>query len=213
MDDLEHLRAEVDDAKDLMAELLMPFKNTYRDMLIPTKVPGEWRLENDAEHSWSLAVLACCLIPRIDPSLDSGLVCELSVAHDIVERYAADTSVWASQAELDAKPVREAEARQKIDQRFSHFPWLTKTIDMYERKDTAEAQYVGGADKFIALAQRFTDGGKYWQERKITKEKYDVVIAKLSNKAHAHPGVGRYFDLIRRDYDSIPDQFYVEPAA
>src|SRR3989344_7587073 len=137
------------EVKELLSELIIPFYEVERDMLIPTQPVGERRNENDAEHSWSVAVLACCLAPHIDPNLDIGLVSQFAILHDLVEVYADDVSVWADKASLSLKEENEMEALKTIQKQFVHFPWLVETLESYERQDTSEALYVRAIDKYI----------------------------------------------------------------
>lgn len=162
-----------DEIKKFIAEIILPFYVVERDMLIPTQPEGNRRNENDAEHSWSVAVLACSLAPHIDPKLDVGLVSQFAIVHDLVEVYAADTSVWADDEALNSKEQNETEALTKIKSRFANFPWLIDTLEKYERQDTNEALYVRAIDKYIALVIRFMDGGEFYRTQGITKEIFE----------------------------------------
>ncbi len=77
-------RPTSDHIQHLLTELVIPFYELKRDMPLP--IPSR-RMETDAEHSWSLSILACSLAPEIDPSLDVGRVCQFAVLHDLTERY------------------------------------------------------------------------------------------------------------------------------
>ncbi len=195
-------------AKDLISEVILPFYGIERDMLLPNQPEGHRRNENDAEHSWSVAVLACSLAPHIDASLDIGLVSQFSIVHDLVEVYASDTSVWADDEVLESKEQNEAEALEKLKLRFANFPWLIDTVDCYERQDTNEALYVRAIDKYISLMIRFFDGGEYYRSRGITKEIFDRNLAIHRKKAHGHPGVAEYYEKIRSEYDEHPEHFH-----
>src|SRR5438105_2221565 len=95
----------------LLRDLIVPFHLIFRDSNIPI---GKQRPENDAEHSWSLAVLACSLAPEIDSTLDTGKVCQFAVAHDLLEVYAGDTSVFAGSKHCATKAIREEKALQRL---------------------------------------------------------------------------------------------------
>lgn len=195
-----------EEAQRLIEGVLLPFYGVKRDMLIPNE---DYRFENDAEHSWSLSILACSLASRIDPSLDVGLVSQLASVHDLAEVVADDTSVWADEAALESKQKKEEDAVAVLRERFANnFPWLIETLEAYERLDTPEANYVRAMDKYIALCIRFQDNGKFYREQYITKEIFDAKLASHRKKAHSHPGVAKYYELIRADYDNHPEHFY-----
>lgn len=196
-----------DDAQILLDQLILPFYAIKRDMLIPTK---NFTTENDAEHSWSVAVLACSLVEHIDPNLDTGLVCQYAIIHDLVELYAGDTSVWSDEEALKNKSTREKSSLKMIKKRFSYFTWLISTIEAYELQESNEARYVKAIDKYIALCVRFRDDGLFYKKMKISKPHFDKKLRANRLKAHSHRGVARYYELIREQYDLHPDHFYIQ---
>lgn len=196
-----------DDATELISKVLLPFYSIERDMLVPTP-EKRTRSENDAEHSWSVAMLACSLARHIDPTLDVGLVSQFAIFHDLVEIYASDTSVWASDQALNAKEQNEQAALIKLKANYKHFPWLVDTVEAYEKQDTNEALYVRAIDKYIALVVRFLDGGEFFHSQGITKAMFDKKLAIHRKKAHGHPGVAEYYEKLRAEYETHPEHFY-----
>src|SRR3990167_11048156 len=125
--------------------LVLPFYTLKRDMY----VPGEGdRLENDAEHSWSLAFMAFMLAPVIDKKLDPQKTVTYAIIHDLTEIHAGDTSVWESDEIHASKEKREVRSLDKIKQDFADYPHLAKYLDGYARKSDAEAKFVYALDKF-----------------------------------------------------------------
>lgn len=196
-------------AKELIKELILPFYGIERDMRVPSSDSDIWRKENDAEHSWSVGVLACSLAPQIDSNLDIGLVSQFALVHDLVEVYAGDTSVFADKDSLATKQENERRALEQIVERFGRFPWLIGTVDAYERQDSPEALYIRAIDKYIALCIRFMDEGAYYRERGITKETFDERHDLHRKKAHGHPGAAEYYEMIREEFDQHPEYFAV----
>lgn len=197
---MSHDRAQI-----LLDELVLPFYAVERDMLVP---PDNARDENDAEHSWSLAVVACSLAEHIDPTLDVGLVAQFSLVHDLTEIGAGDTSVWAEDYELADKDERETKALETFRVRFANFPWLVEMLDAYERLDTNEARYVKAMDKYIALCMRIRDGGEFFHIKHITKKIFERKLITHRQKAHFHPGVAEYYEKLRAEYEQHPEFFY-----
>ena len=193
------------DIETLIRKIILPFYHVKRDMPLPI---GERRWENDAEHSWSVAFLACALAPQIDPTLDIGKIAQFATAHDIVEVYADDTSTFASEAELATKDEREAAALKQIEKEFSHFPWIVKTVEEYERKDTNEAQFVYALDKYIAITYDHIDEGKLFRERKVTLDSYNKSLETHRKKASSHQEISKYYEEVRVLLDSHPEYFH-----
>jgi putative hydrolase of HD superfamily len=193
-----------DAAQSLLADLILPFYAIERDM---TVLGDPNRKENDAEHSWSLAILACSLAPHIDPKLDVSRVAEFAIVHDLTEVFAGDTSVWDSKDLLDSKATREAEALKIIQEKFVHFPWLVETLEAYERKDTDEAKFVWAIDKYIALSIRFRENGSFFKAQGITQEQFESTLVEHRKKAHAHPGAAVYYEKMRKAFAEHPEYF------
>lgn len=191
----------------LICNIILPFYHVKRDMPLPI---GERRLENDAEHSWSLAFLASALAPQIDPVLDVGKIAQFAIVHDIVEVYAQDTSVFANEDDLNSKHEREALALSRIAAEFPQFPWIVKTIEEYERRDTNEARFVYALDKYIAIAYDYIDEGKLFRERKVTLDEYNGHLVSHRKKAHTHDKVAEYYEEVRALLDANPEFFHVK---
>lgn len=193
------------DIERLIRHVVLPFYHVKRDMPLPL---GERRWENDAEHSWSVAFLACALAPQIDPTLDLGKLAQYAIAHDIVEVYANDTSTFASEEELASKDEREEAALQHIKKEFGHFPWIVQTVQAYERRDTNEAKFIYALDKYIAVAYDYLDKDQLFRERKITLASYNKSLETHRKKASIHPEVSAYYEEVRNLLDAHPEYFH-----
>jgi putative hydrolase of HD superfamily len=196
------------EALRLVQHLVVPFYGIERDMLVPTPTEnGPRRLENDAEHSWSVALIACTLAPTLDPDLDVGLVAQFAIAHDLVELHASDTSIWAPAEEIASKPAREAASLETLRHDYVSFPWLTGTIEAYESQSCAEALYVRAVDKFVAMCMRLLDEGEVFIAKGITRERFEETVLEHRKKAYLHEGVGKYYDAIIEVYRQHPEYF------
>lgn len=97
-----------------------------------TRLHDGSRLENSAEHSWHLALLALTLAEYAPAGTDVGRVVRLLLVHDLVEIGAGDLSfdapaeAQAAQQEAEARAAaeflglwQEFEARQTTEVRFA----------------------------------------------------------------------------------------------
>ena len=194
-----------DEIEELLRLVVLPFYHIKREMPLPV---GDRRWENDAEHSWSVAFLACALAPLIDTSLDVGKIAQLAIAHDIVEVFAGDTSVFAHADEQATKDQREAAALAKIATDFSHFPWIVDTLHAYEAKSSDEAKFVYAVDKYITVMYDYIDAGKYLKEAGYTHETYRQHLQPHREKAWSHREIGKYYDEVRTLLDEHPEYFH-----
>ncbi len=200
------MRVTLTHIKQFFRKVIIPFHIIERDTTLP--LPGH-RPDNDAEHSWSLGILAVALAPEVDKSLNVGLVSIYATVHDLVEVYAGDTSVWADKKHLASKKEREEEALQQLKSDFPLFPNLFKYIDEYEKRDTDEAKFIYALDKFLNLLTIIEDEGYYYREKyRITKNMYEQQLESHRAKAHSHPVVAKYYDELRELFDNNPKHFY-----
>jgi len=77
-----------------------------------TKLFDKSRHENDAEHSWHLAVMAITLSEYSNEAIDIAKVIKMVLIHDIVEIDAGDYIVYTDQT-LE-KAQKEIEAANRI---------------------------------------------------------------------------------------------------
>ena len=171
-------------------------------------MPDGWRRENDAEHSWSLALIACMLAPHLDPKLDIGKVCQFAVVHDLTEIHADDTSVFAADEHHHTKEEREREGLEKIAKDFKHFPWLIEKLEEYERQDTVEARYVRAIDKVVPLFNDYINGGAYFRMNKHTIEDFVGFMERPREKAKGHPAAFELHEETMAVLLAKPEMFY-----
>lgn len=197
------------DLEKVMRELVLPFLETER--AIPLLLKSGRRKENDAEHSWSIALMACLLAPHIDASLDVGKVCQFAIVHDLAEVYAGDTTVFDAEEEQQTKEEREHAALQKIARDFAHFPWLVETLKQYELQETQEARFVRSIDKLVPLFFDYISGGLYYRENKHTLEDFVKYMRRPREKAKIHPGAFLYHEEAIAVLLSRPELFHPSP--
>ncbi|HIA92120.1 TPA: HD domain-containing protein [Candidatus Saccharibacteria bacterium] len=167
----------LDKLDHVFKELIYPFHVLERDIPFQLNGQSNYRNETDTEHSFTLALVSILLAPHIDPALDIGKCCQLSIVHDLIEVYAGDTSFWANKDLQDSKKEREAEAVGIIKSKFgSSFPNLPELIDEYELKSTKEAQFISALDKFLALAVLQTSKSNYFKKNKLTKTQVEKEV-------------------------------------
>ncbi len=139
----------------------IPFAEIER--AIPWPLSKIDRNENDAEHSYSLALIGATLAEPL--GLDSAKVTLYATVHDFVERYAGDTSVWDEKL-LETKEQREAEALEFI--RANYPETLSNTIEDYDNLVDEESKFIYALDKLIPTIMIVADNGRFWKENSIS---------------------------------------------
>lgn len=200
-------KLSVEEIQRLVHDIAVPFYLIDRDMDIQLS-DKQSRKETDAEHAWSLALVACAVAPRIDDSLDVGKIAQLAIVHDLVEIHAGDVSIWADDNALEAKEENEAKALQKLAKDFASFPWLIENITEYEEKSSNEALFVYAVDKLIPFFFRILVKPTPFERKKLKLEQFRTGIQRSRRKAQSHPVIGRYFDEMLDMFLSHPEYFY-----
>lgn len=142
-------------------------KNIYRQ----TYVLHEDRKENDAEHSWHLAILAFMLEEYAAEPIDTLKVIKMVLLHDVVEIDAGDTYLYDEEG-YKSKAEREEKAAQRIfgllpdDQRDEYYALWRE----FEDDITYESRFASILDRMQPLLLNYTKGGIAWKEHGVHKE-------------------------------------------
>jgi 5'-deoxynucleotidase YfbR-like HD superfamily hydrolase len=126
-----------------LGELTIRFANVHRITLYP-----DGHYENDAEHSFHLAISATEIAASYHPELDLGLVSQFSIVHDLPEIYAGDVPSFSlSNDERSKKEKAEKVALEKL---LNELPSHTaKLLKRYEDQKEPEARFVRLIDKIL----------------------------------------------------------------
>ena len=113
-----------------------------------TKLADGSRAQNDAEHSWRIALMALMFKDYFDEEVDATRAAAICLAHDLVEIYAGDTFAYDAAANV-GKEEREEAAAQKL---FGQLPddiarKLRALWNEFEEFKTPESRYANCMDR------------------------------------------------------------------
>lgn len=128
------------------------------------------RKENDAEHSWHLALMAVLLKEYANEEVNLEKVIPMVLIHDLVEIDAGDTYAY-DRAGLATQRERETKAADRIfgmlpENQGRRFRDLWEEFEAYE---TAEAKFAHVLDNCQPLILNDASGGKSWKEHTVHK--------------------------------------------
>jgi len=132
------------------------------------------RRENDAEHSWHMAICAMLFTEYLnEPINDMERLLKMIMLHDIIEVYAGDTFAYGNIAELSSQKERELAAADKI---FSLLPEeqareFRSLWNEFEDNITPEAKCARLVDTFMPVYHNYMTKGQKWRELGVTKDK------------------------------------------
>jgi putative hydrolase of HD superfamily len=141
-------------------------KNIFRQ----TYLADGNRKENDAEHSWHLAVAAFLLKEYAAEDVDLLKVILMVLIHDLVEIDAGDTYAYDAEG-AQTKREREVAAADRIfgilpEDQGGYFRELWEEFEEYESSD---AKYAHLLDNFQPLLLNHESNGISWVEHGVKK--------------------------------------------
>jgi len=155
------------------------------------------RKENDAEHSWHLAMMAFVLAEYFGEDIDVCKTMKMVLMHDVVEIDAGDTYCYDAVGYLD-KAEREQNAAVRLygllpeDQKKEYMELWQE----FEEGKTAEAYFANVLDRLQPVMLSYASGGKAWLE-------HDVHVDQLLNRNEktlkSHEAIKGYFmDIVKK---------------
>ena len=141
-----------------------------------TKLFNSDRHENDAEHSWHLAMMTIILAEHSDRPIDILKVLKMVLIHDIVEIDAGDTFIYdttkshtnTDEELIAAKRIFGLLPQEQADEYIAIW-------EEFEEGETDDAKFAKSMDRFEPLLQNTSNNGGTWAEFDV---KYDTVYSK-----------------------------------
>jgi len=155
------------------------------------------RKENDAEHSWHLAIMAFLLAEHAEENLDLLKVMKMVLMHDLVEIDAGDTYCYDEQANV-GKREREEQCARRI---FNMLPEeqcreMFELWEEFERMETPEARYAAALDRLQPVLLNYFSEGKSWKEHGIC---IDQVIKRNGRIKNSSPELWEFVEGLLHD--------------
>lgn len=144
------------------------------------------RLENSAEHSWHVALMALLFAEHANEPVDISRVVKMLLLHDVVEIDAGDTFVYDAAAS-EQQAENELAAAQRLfgmlpdDQRDE----LSALWHEFEEAQSAEAKFAKALDRLIPMLLNFHNQGQSWREHGVTREQALTINRKIELGSHA----------------------------
>ncbi|HWJ27883.1 MAG TPA: HD domain-containing protein [Flavisolibacter sp.] len=140
-----------------------------------TKLLNSDRHENDAEHSWHLAMMTIVLAQHSNKPIDVLKVLKMVLIHDLVEIDAGDTFLYdtvkdhtnSEQELIAAKRIFGLLPKEQAEE-------LIAIWQEFEDGITDEAKFARSMDRFEPLLQNTSNNGGTWKEFNVPYQKvYD----------------------------------------
>ncbi len=134
-----------------------------KQVLRQTLLSDGSRQENDAEHSWHLAMCAAVLAEYAPPGTDMGRVLAMALGHDLVEIYAGDTYAYDDAGNA----TKEARERAAADRLYALLPaeqgaYWRGLWEEFDAMETPEARWANACDRLQPVILNLASGGRAW---------------------------------------------------
>lgn len=151
------------------------------------------RRENDAEHSWHIALMCMLFRDYAPEGCDIARATQMCIVHDLVEIYAGDTFAYDVQANED-KEAREKEAADRLfgslpDNLNREFRTLWEEFDAM---NTPDSRYAAAMDRIQPFLHNTLTDGHTWTEGHPSLEQVDK---RMKPAYDAIPEMKAWFDV------------------
>ena len=155
------------------------------------------RMENTAEHSWHIALMAAVLAEHSKEKIDLLRTIKMLLVHDIVEIDAGDTFAYDKEHQK-SKQERETKAAARL---FTILPIdqakeYRALWNEFEGRTTPEAKFAVAMDRLLPLMQGYALNGKVWRENGV---KQSHVLEHQKQIMHGSETIWNYCEQIIND--------------
>lgn len=166
----------------------------------------QMRLENSAEHSWHVSLIALVLAEYADDPIDTFRVLQMMLVHDIVEIDAGDTFLYDESANA-AKADLEQQAADRL---FSLLPGdQAKTYlelwQEFEDRETPDARFARGLDRLMPLLHNYYTQGSTWRKHGVRREQV------LQQNSIIQDASQSLWNFAKRLIDEAVEKGYLQP--
>jgi putative hydrolase of HD superfamily len=193
------------DSNRLKSQLDFIFEiDKVKNILRKSKIFDASRFENDAEHSWTICIMAVLLKEYSNFDVNIEKVMLMLLIHDIVEIDAGDTFLYAKERE-SAHDKEEIAARRifgllpEDQSKFLYEIWTE-----FEERRTNEAKFASVFDRLEPILQNYKTEGYTWKKNGISR---NMVLEKCK---HIQDGSREIWEFFKCLLDECVEKGYLE---
>lgn len=128
------------------------------------------RRENDAEHSWHIAVMALLFEEYTVEKVNVSHAIEMLLVHDLVEIYAGDTFAY----DVEGNKTKAEREQKSADRLFSQLPAeqgekIRRLWEEFDEKQTVDSKYANCLDCLQPFLHNTLTKGHTWRDGKAKR--------------------------------------------
>lgn len=136
------------------------------------------RRENDAEHSWHIAVMALLFTEYVKQKPDVGRAVKMLVVHDLIEIYAGDTFAF----DVEGNKTKEQNEAAAADKLFAQLPSeqgaeIRALWEEFDDMKTPDSIYANCMDRIQPFLHNTLTTGATWKEGQVSKKQVEQRLA------------------------------------
>lgn len=157
-----------------------------------TMLLNKSRRENDAEHSWHIAVMAMLFKDYAPEGCDVARAVQMCIVHDLVEIYAGDTFAYDVSANFGKEEREKAEADRLFGELPEHLGKQFRLLwEEFDKMETPDAKYAAAMDRLQPFLHNTLTDGQTWKEGKPS---VDMVEKRLGPALELIPEIKGWYD-------------------
>lgn len=170
-----------------------------KSIIRQTKLFHEDRRENDAEHSWTIALMALILAEHANEAVDLLKTVKMLLIHDIVEIDSGDILIYKKTPDIER--LEEAGA-ERI---FGLLPEEQKQEYIalwqeFEARQTPEAKFAAAMDRIEPVLQNINRRGELWRENGVNYERIIGINTRIGEGSEV------VWEVIKGEIDRLRDE-------
>lgn len=197
------------------------FTNKFADIKRKTILNKDGTAENNAQHSFQLALTAWYISETEKLDLEINLLIKYALVHDLIETYSGTFPAYdRTTSKQKVKDLQEEKSFKKILKENREFNGLLEILKNYLKREDEESRFIYALDKLIPIINIELNNNDFYYKTKTT---YEQMLKVKVKKISTDPTIEKYFRLLakylkddkkffwpdnkKRDYSSTDYQF------
>jgi len=170
------------------------FTNLFADVKRKTILNKDGSAENNAQHSFQLAIIAWYISQKESLKLNIEKLIKYALVHDLVETFSGTFSAYErNKTTQKIKDESEKKSLEKIRNDFKELPDLIDSLNSYLIQQDKESKLIYALDKLIPILNIELNNHDFYHTTKTT---YENMIKAKDKKISRDPTVYKYFKLL-----------------
>lgn len=167
------------DSQRLGAQLaFLAEADRLKTVLRASRITGNARVENSAEHSWHLALYALILADQAAPQVQIDRVIAMLLIHDLVEIDTGDTPIHSGDGSAHGSAALQAAEELAAARIFGLLPpgqaerYLALWRE-FEAAETPDARFAKSLDRVQPVMLNLSNDGGTWRDYNVTRDQLE----------------------------------------